>query len=65
MGDDKKCESGKKCCGITKFFAAIILLGGLAVGGSVAAAKFTGHPEYNLVTKIMNVVNSHAPQAEK
>ena len=61
MGEDKKCEKGKSCCPVFKLFAAVILLGALAIGGSVAAAKFTDHPEWNLVTKIMNLVQQHAP----
>ena len=31
-------------------------LAAFVVGGSVAAAKFTGHPEWNLVTKIVGAV---------
>lgn len=62
MGEEKK---HGKCCSVTKFLAAIILLAGLAVGGSVAAAKFTGHPEYNLLTKIMNLVNRPAEAPQK
>ena len=58
MGEEKKCEK-KGGCSVMKFFAVLILLGALVVGGSVAAAKFTGHPEYNLVTKIMTTVNAH------
>ena len=61
MGDEKKCDKGGFCCSATKFFLAILLLGALAVGGSVAAAKATGHPEWNLLTKIMSLVEDHKP----
>jgi hypothetical protein len=56
MGEDNKCEKGKGGCSVAKFLLALILLGAFVVGGSVAAAKFAGHPEWNLVTKIMGAV---------
>ena len=59
MGEDKSCEKGKKGCTFTKFVMALFLTGALVVGGSVAAAKFLGHPEWNLITKIMNLVEGH------
>lgn len=61
MGEDKKCDKGGTCCSVTKVFLAIVLLGALAIGGSVAAAKMTGHDEWNLLTKIMNVIQDHKP----
>ena len=63
MGEDKKCE-GKKGCSVTKFFMALILLAVLVVGGSFAAAKFLGHPEWNLVTKIMGAVEKVEDKVE-
>jgi hypothetical protein len=61
MGDEKKCEK-KGGCSVMKFFAALILVAALVVGGSYVADKAFGHPELNLVTKIMNAVNSHTPK---
>ena len=61
MGEDKKCDKGS--CSVTKFFVAILLLGGLAIGGSVAAAKVTGHPEWNLLTRIMTLIGDHKPDS--
>ena len=64
MGEDKKCE-GKKGCSVTKFFMALILVGALVVGGSVVAAKFLGHPEWNLVNKIMGAAEKVGDKIEK
>jgi hypothetical protein len=65
MGEDKKCEKGKKGCSVTKFFMAVILLGVLVVGGSYAAAKFLNHPEWNLVTKIMGAAEKVEEKVEQ
>ena len=56
MGEDKKGEKGKSCCSGLKLFAALILVAGLIVGGSVLAAKVANHPEWNLVTKIVSML---------
>ena len=56
MGEDKKGEKGKGGGSVAKFLLALILLGALVVGGSVPAAKFSGHPEWNLVTRILDAV---------
>ena len=57
MGEDKKGEKkGKSCCSGFKLFAALILVAGLIVGGSVVLAKATDHPEWNLISRIMSML---------
>ena len=58
MGEEKKCDK-KGGCSVMKFFAALILVAALVVGGGFVADKVFGHPEFNLVTKIMDKVNAH------
>ena len=65
MGEDKRDRQDPKGGGghpVLKLFAAMILVAGLIVGGSVLAAKFTDHPEWNLVNRILELVNAQMPQ---
>jgi len=58
MGEDKKESKGGGGHPVLKLLAAMVLVAGLIIGGSVLAAKFTDHPEWNLVNRILEFVNA-------